>query len=79
MKLHAQELIAAAAHALAGKAHTTEEMHDALYRLAIDIASPGRLDVPRMLRRTPLANEVLPRYQRATWTRGETVHGAGED
>jgi hypothetical protein len=54
-------------------------MHDALYQLALDIASPGRLDDHRPMRRMPLANEVLPRHQRATWARGTTVHDAGED
>ena len=79
MKAHAQELIAAAAHALAGRAHTADEMNAVLYQLAIDIVSSACLDVPRSMRRLPLANEVLPRHQRATWARGKTVHDVGED
>lgn len=79
MKALAQELIAAAAHALAGRVHTAEELHDALYQLALDVSAPGRLAVPRVLRRMPLANEVLPRHQRATWARGKTVHDVGEN
>lgn len=74
MKVHAQELIAAVAQALAGRAHTAEEMHVALFQLALDIVSPARLDVPRTLRRMPVANEVLPRHQRATWARGKTAY-----
>ena len=79
MRDHARELIAAAAHALAGKVLTFDELHDALYQLALDITSPGRLTVPRMVRRAPLANEVLPRHQRARWARGKTVYDVGED
>ena len=79
MKALAQELIASAAHALAGRVHTAEELHDVLYQLAIDIAAPGRRDVSAAMRRVPLANEVLPRHQRATWARGKTVHDMGED
>ena len=80
MKSHAQELIAAAAQSLAGRVHTAEEMHGALYQLAIDITSPARrLDAPYSMRRMPFANEVLPRHLRATWARGKTVHDVGED
>lgn len=79
MRAHVQELIEAAAHALAGRVHTIEEMHAALYQLAIDIRAPARLDDHRPTRRMPLANEVLPRHQRATWARDKTVHDVGED
>jgi hypothetical protein len=79
MKAHLQELITAAANVLAGKVHTVEEMHIALFQLALDITSPARLDDHRPTRRMPFANEVLPRYQRATWARGKTVHDVGED
>jgi hypothetical protein len=78
MRQHVQELVAAAARALAGKAHTEAEMHDALYQLAIDIRSPTRLDDHRPNRRMPLANEVLPRHQRASWAREKTVHDRDE-
>lgn len=79
MKQHVQELVEAAAKALAGKVHTVEEMHSALYQLAIDIRSPARLADHHSWRRMPLANEVLPRHQRASWARGQTVHDVGED
>jgi hypothetical protein len=79
MKAHAHELVAAAAQALAGKMHTAEELHAVLFKLALDIVSPRRLDDHRPSRRMPGANEVLPRYQRATWARGKTVHDVGED
>ncbi len=78
MRQHVQELVAAAAHALAGKAHTVEEMHDALYQLAIDIRSPARLADHQPSRRMPFANEVLPRHQRASWAREKTVHDPDE-
>lgn len=79
MKAHVQELVAAAAQALAGKAHTAEEMHAVLYQLAIDIRSPARLADHHPWRRMPHANEVLPRYQRASWAREKTVHDMDED
>ena len=79
MKANAQELIAVAAHALAGKVHTAEELHVALFQLALDIVSPACLAVPRTMRHMPVSNEVLPRHQRATWARGKTVHDVGED
>jgi hypothetical protein len=71
MRAHVQELVAAAANTLAGKVHTVEEMHTALYQLAIDIRVPARLDDHRPTRHVPLANEVLPQHQRSTWARGE--------
>ena len=74
MRAHAQDLVAAAAQALAGRAHTAEELHTALFKLALDIVSPARLDDHRPMRRMPFANEVLPRHQRATWARGKTEH-----
>lgn len=81
MKAHAQELIAAAAHALAGSAHTVEELHVALFQLTRNIATYARLTVPASMRRRPLANEVLPRHQRAAWARELTAYdvGVGED
>lgn len=74
MRAHVQELVATAARTLAGKVHTEEEMHAALYQLALDIRAPARLDDHPPTRRMPVANEVLPRYQRATWARGSTEH-----
>lgn len=79
MRAHRQEMIAATAREFAGKVHTEEAMHAALFQLVLDIVSPARLDVPCSMRRMPLANEVLPRHQRATWARGKTVHDAGDD
>jgi hypothetical protein len=78
MKDHARELIAATAQALAGRAHTLEEMHATLYQLALDIVSPARAALPTGIRRAPLANEVLPRHQRATWARGQTAYDVDE-
>lgn len=78
MRAHAQELVAAAAQALAGKAHAVDELHAALFKLALDIVSPARLDDHRPTRRMPFANEVLPRHQRSTWARGKTEHDVGE-
>lgn len=79
MRSHARELVTAAAEALAGKALTFEELHDALYQLALDIVTPWqRQEVPSTLRRRPLAGEVLPWHQRASWARGKTVYDADE-
>jgi hypothetical protein len=74
MKAQAHELIDAAARSLAGKAHTVEDLSAALFQLVLAVVSPGRLDVPSSLRRTPAANEVLPRHQRATWARAMTEY-----
>ncbi|HSX22309.1 MAG TPA: hypothetical protein VLE97_05990 [Gaiellaceae bacterium] len=71
-----QELVAAAAARLAGKALSYDEMHDALYQLALDLRSPARLDDHRPSRRMPAAGEVLPRHQRASWARGRTIYDA---
>lgn len=79
MKAHRQELIAAAAHALAGRIHTTEEMHAVLFQLALEIVLSARLDDHRPARRMPFANEVLPRHQRATWARDKTVYDTAEE
>lgn len=79
MRAHVQELVADAARALAGKAHTEDEMHDALYQLVIDIRSPARLADHQPSRRMPLANEVLPQHQRASWAREKTVYDVAED
>lgn len=53
-----------------------EEVSTMLYQLVIDYVRPPRLTVPETLRRSPMAGEVLPRYQRATWARENTVHDA---
>jgi hypothetical protein len=73
MKAHAQELVAVAARALAGKAHTEADLHEALYKLVIDISSPAQRELPAVIRRRPLAGEVLPPHQRVSWARGKTV------
>ena len=72
-------MIVAVARSLAGKAHTVEELHDALFHLVYDIVTPwpARFEAP--LRRTPLANEVLPRHQRATWARSKTAYDRADD
>jgi hypothetical protein len=69
------KVVEATARKLAGKAHTKEELHAALFQLAIDIMTPARSgDDPPPFRRMPGANEVLPRHQRASWARGKTVY-----
>jgi hypothetical protein len=78
MRERTRQLIAATASILAGRVHTVEETHDLLYQLAIDMVSSERSPVPPSLRRRSLANEVLPRHQRASWARGKTVHDAEE-
>lgn len=77
MMAHAQELIADVARDLAGKAHPEEVLHAALYQLVLDIVTPTASRGDGLLsRRAPLANEVLPRHQRATWARGKTIYDA---
>lgn len=63
---------------LVAKSHSVDEMHAALFQLALDIVTPSSREVPPEFRRTPVANEVLPRHQRATWARGKTVYDAEE-
>lgn len=78
MRARVHDLVAAAAQNLAGKAHTLDEIHAALFQLALDIVTPSSREVPRDLRRRPLANEVLPRHQRASWARSKTIYDAEE-
>jgi hypothetical protein len=79
MKPHAQDLVAAAAVSLAGKAHTVEAMHEALYQLALDLFTPWSSSPPSMMRRMPGAYEVLPRHQRASWARAKTEYDVDHD
>lgn len=79
MRAHVHEAIVAVAHTLAGKAHTEDELCAVLFQLALDIVSPSRSrEEARPSRRMPVANEVLPRHQRAAWARGKTVYDAEE-
>lgn len=82
MKAGAEIMIVAVARSLVGKPHTVEELHDALFHLVYDIVTPwpsrpSSFKAP--LRRTPLANEVLPRHQRATWARSKTAYDRADD
>ena len=74
MKPGTEIMITAVARSLAGKSHTVEELHDALFHLVYDIVTPwpARFEAP--LRRAPLANEVLPPQQRASWARAKTIY-----
>lgn len=80
MRAHVHDLVASAALALAGKVHTVDELHGALFQLALDIVTPFRsheeVGPPR---RRPMAGEVLPPHQRASWARGKTVYDRDED
>lgn len=67
---HVMELV----HDHSGK---REDLSKALHQLAIDVLRPPALETTqetRLVRRSPAAGEVLPRAQRATWAREETVH-----
>ena len=79
MKAGTEIMLVAVARSLAGKSHTVEELHNALFCLVYDIVTPWpeRFDAP--LRRMPLANEVLPRHQRATWARSKTEYDRADD
>lgn len=78
MKDRAHALIAAAAHDLAGKVHTEEELQNVLFTLVRESYLPeGRPIVP--VRRTPAAGEVLPPQQRATWARIRTPYDGPDD
>ena len=75
MRDHVHKLVESAARKLAGKAHAKDELHAALFQLALDLLSPARSGVDvRPLRRSPGANEVLPPHQRASWARAKTVY-----
>lgn len=73
MNDRAHALIAEVARDLAGKVHTQEELHDALYTLVRESYLPERLAVVPV-RRMPAAGEVLPPQQRATWARAKTMY-----
>lgn len=73
MNQRAHERIAAAASALAGKMHSQDELEDALFLLVNECYLPeARPVVP--VRRMPVAGEVLPPQQRATWARATTIY-----
>lgn len=55
---------------------TREQIGEVLYNLVIDCAHPPRLRVPEVMRRSPVAGEVLPPHQRASWARSTTEHDA---
>jgi len=75
MRENVHKLVESAARKLAGKAHGKEELHAALFQLAIDIVSPARSgDAPPPSRRMPGPNEVLPPHQRASWAREKTIY-----
>jgi hypothetical protein len=75
MRDNVHKVVEEAARKLAGRAHGKEELHAALFQLAIDIMTPARSgDDPPPFRRAPGANEVLPRHQRASWARGKTIY-----
>lgn len=75
MRDHVHKIVEAAARKLAGKAHPKEELHAALFQLALDLLSPaGSGEDARSLRRSPGANEVLPPQQRASWARAKTIY-----
>lgn len=73
MRDRARSLIATAAYDLASRAHTQEELHDALFTLVRACYLPEALDVVSV-RRAPAAGEVLPPQQRATWARERTMY-----
>jgi hypothetical protein len=73
VKDRAHVLIAVAARDLAGKVHTQEDLHDALFTLVLECTQPERQPVVLPLRRMPACGEVLPPQQRATWARALTA------
>lgn len=75
MNDRARERIAAAARDLAGRVHTQEELHDALFALVRTCSLPeGQAAIS--VRRSPAAGEVLPPQHRATWARARTIYDA---
>ncbi len=55
-----------------------DEIGEMLYNLVIDCGRPPRLDAHEPTRRSPMAGEVLPPHQRASWARKMTVHDLQE-
>jgi hypothetical protein len=74
MRAHANELILVAAAEIAAGDLTPTQIYDKLYTLVLECSQPPPREVPTDLRHAPLANEVLPRHQRATWARGKTLY-----
>ena len=70
-----RDIVDAAVAALMAKVTgSRDDVSAALYQLVIDFAQPPPLTVPEVLRRAPVAGEVLPPSQRATWCREMTVY-----
>lgn len=78
MNDRARALIATTAQKLAGKLHTQEELHEALFTLVHTCYLPEARPVVPM-RRMPVSGEVLPPQQRATWARAKTKYDAPQE
>ena len=75
-----RSIIDAATDALMADAPTLtrDQIGEMLYNLVIDCGQPPRLAVHESSRRSPMAGEVLPPHQRASWARKMTVHDLQE-
>ena len=75
-----RSIIDAATDALVPHAQTLtrDQIGELLYNLVIDCGQPPRLGVQESPRRSPMAGEVLPPHQRASWAQKMTVHDLRE-
>lgn len=75
-----RSIIDAATDALVPHAPTLsrDQLGEMLYNLVIDCGQPPRLGVHAPALRAPMAGEVLPPHQRASWARKMTVHDLQE-
>jgi hypothetical protein len=71
---HAHAAIKAASEAMSNTVYTAEVLYDKLFALVLECTQPKRTTIPTSLRRTPIAGEVLPPEQRASWTRHLTAY-----
>ena len=74
MRGHAHAAIKVASQAMANTAYTAEVLYEKLFALVLECSQPERRTIPTSLRRTPVAGEVLPPEQRASWTRHLMVY-----
>jgi len=74
VKEQAHQHIAEVAAALAGRVLSRDELEEALYALVRDCVTPGARPQSDPARRSPIAGEVLPPHQRASWAREKTPY-----
>lgn len=74
MKTQASQRVESAAAALAGRVHTQAALEAELFALVRGCTESDPRPPSGPARRMPVAGEVLPPRQRASWARGKTPY-----